>query len=110
MLKPKDSFEVDCYMDADLSGPWTNEDKLDTICVKIRTEYMACLADRLIVWKSRLQEPISMPTYMSEYIFLSTTMKELLFLKEIFDVVRFVVGVRGESNVVSLKKNCLGRQ
>ena len=100
VLKPKDSFEVDCYVDADFAGLWPHEEKLDPNCFKSRTGYVVCLADCPIVWKSRLQETIAMSTYMSEYIALSTAMKELLPLKEVLDVVRFAWVMGSDSNVV----------
>ena len=103
IFKPKDSFEVDCYVDADFAGLWPHEDKLDPCCVKSRTGYVICLADCPIVWKSRLQETIAMSTCMSEYIALSTAMKELLPLKEVLDVVRFAVGMGGENKIIYFK-------
>ena len=44
-----------------------------------------------------------MSTCMSEYIAVSTSMKELLPLKEVLDVVKFSVGMRGESNAIYYK-------
>ena len=44
-----------------------------------------------------------MSTCMSEYIALSTAMKELLPLKEVLDVVKYSVGMGTENNVIYFK-------
>lgn len=44
-----------------------------------------------------------MSIYMSEYIVLSTVMKELLPLKEVLDVVKYAVEMRNENNVIYFK-------
>ena len=58
VLRPTNSFNVDCYVDADFAGLWPHEDKLDPTCVKSRTGYVVCLAGCPIVWKSRLQHAL----------------------------------------------------
>ena len=103
ILNPKESFEVDCFVDADFAGLWPHEDKLDPTCVRSRTGYVICLADCPIVWKSRLQETIATSTCMSEYMALSTSMKELLPLKEVLDVVKYAVGMGKENNIIHFK-------
>ena len=103
VFRPKESFEVDCFVDADFAGLWPHEDKLDPTCVKSRTGYVICLADCPIIWKSRLQETIATSTCMSEYIALSTSMKELLPLKEVLDTVKYVVGMSSKDNVIHFK-------
>ena len=44
-----------------------------------------------------------MSTCMSEYIALNTLLKQLLLLKEVWDVVMFSVGMEGESNAIYFK-------
>ena len=103
ILKPMESFEVDCYVDDDFAGLWPHEDKLDPTCVTSRTRYVICLADFPIVWKSRLQETIATSTCMSEYMALSTSMKELLPLKEVLDIVKYAVGMGSDNSIVHFK-------
>ena len=62
-----------------------------------------CLTDYPIVWKSRLKETIATSTCMSEYMALSTAMKELLQFKEVLNVVKFAVGIGRENNTIYFK-------
>ena len=103
ILNPKESFEVDCFVDADFAGLWPHEDKLDPTCVRSRTGYVICLADCPLIWKSRLQDTIATSTCMSEYMALSTSMKELLPLKEVLDVVRYAVGMGKDTSTIHFK-------
>lgn len=102
-MKPKESFEVDCFVDADFVGLWPHEDKLDPMCVKSRIVYVICLSDCPIVWKSRLQETIATSTYMSEHMVLSTSMKELLPLREVLDIIKYAVDMGSGNSSVYFK-------
>jgi hypothetical protein len=55
ILVPTGSLQVDCYVDADFSGVWSHKDKLDLVCEKSRTGFVAKLAKCTVIWGSHLQ-------------------------------------------------------
>ena len=67
LLQPADSLNIDCYVDADFAGLCPHEDKHDPVCVKSRSGYVVHIVNRPIVWKSRLQDSISLLTMEAEY-------------------------------------------
>ena len=84
IIKPKMQLNLDCYADADFAGLWTHENPHDTISVKSRTGYIMTLGDVPVIWASKLQTEIAMSTMEAEYIAVSTAMKELIPLREVF--------------------------
>ena len=69
---------LDCYSVADFAGLWNVEDSQDPVCVKSRTGYVITLANCPLVWASKLQTEIACSTLESEYIALSTAIRELI--------------------------------
>jgi hypothetical protein len=43
LLNPMDSFEIECFVDADIAGLWSYEDPNDPVCVRSRTGFMICI-------------------------------------------------------------------
>ena len=78
---PSDNLQVDCYCDADLAGLWSAESPDDPVSVKSRTGYVIMVAGCPISWVSCLQSLIALSTLESEYISLSTSMREIIPLK-----------------------------
>jgi hypothetical protein len=87
VIKPDKSLKLDLYADADFAGLWNAEDPHDPVCVKSRSGYVLTLGDVPILWGSKLQTEITLSTTESEYVSLSTAMRQLLpvraLLKEI---------------------------
>jgi hypothetical protein len=83
-------LKVDCYhsyVDADFCGLYEKEDKTDPTAVKSRTGYVIYIADRPVIWSSKLQESIALSTMMAEYYALSTAMREVIPLNELIKAV-----------------------
>jgi hypothetical protein len=55
VLRPTETLDIDCYVDADFSGLWPHEDKTDPSCVKSRTGFATCVANCPVIWSSKLQ-------------------------------------------------------
>ena len=81
IFKPSNNWKVDCYVDADFCGLWGSEDPDDPIVTKSRTGYIITLARCPLLWVSKLQSETSVTTMMSEYVALSSAMRDMLPLK-----------------------------
>jgi hypothetical protein len=93
VLRPSSVLNLDCFVDADFAGLWPYEDKQDPSCVKSRTGYAICIANCPIVWASTLQDLIATSTMEAEYIALSKAMKQVLPLRELFQILGKSVGI-----------------
>jgi hypothetical protein len=69
---------IDCYPDADFAGLWGHEDPHDPHCARSRTGYVILAFGCPIVWRSLMQQCISLSTMESEYYALSTACKDLI--------------------------------
>jgi hypothetical protein len=78
VLKPTETLNIDCFVDADFAGLWPYEDRQDPSCVKSRTGFVICLADCPVIWSSKLQGEIATSTMEAEYSALSSSMRSLL--------------------------------
>ena len=101
-FKKNNDFSLDCYVDANFAGLWNHENDQDPVCVKSRSGYVMMLNGCPVHWVSKLQTEIALSTLESEYIALSTAMRELLpmrnFVLEIQDKMKL-----GEKKNVTLK-------
>ena len=74
-------------MDADFAGDWKDGDHSSPESVLSRTGFVIMLAGCPITWDSKLRTEIALSTTESEYIVLSTVMREVVsfmgLLKEI---------------------------
>jgi hypothetical protein len=70
-------------MHADFAGMWGYEDEQDPSCVKSRTGFVIFIQGCPVVWKSKLQTDVATSTMESEYNDLSTSMRDVLPLKEL---------------------------
>jgi hypothetical protein len=92
VLRPSDSFDIDCYVDADFAGLWPYEDKLDPTCVKSQTGFVANCP---VIWSSKLQGDVATSTMESEYSALSSAMRDLLPLRELLITLLQSISARG---------------
>jgi hypothetical protein len=87
IFRPTKEMTLDCYSNADFAGLWNYEEDQDPVCVKSRTGYVLTLAGCPLVWGSKLQTEIALSTLESEYIALSTAIRELIPLRRILQEV-----------------------
>jgi hypothetical protein len=89
ILDPQDkSFE--CYVDADFCGTWDHDRAQDDRSTAVsRTGFLIKYAGCPIMWHSKLQTEIALSTTASEYVALSTALREVIplmhMLLELFD-------------------------
>ncbi|KAG7370589.1 reverse transcriptase RNA-dependent DNA polymerase [Nitzschia inconspicua] len=100
ILRPGDTLDIDCYVDADFAGLWPHEDKSDPSCVKSRTGFSICVANCPVIWSSKLQGDIATSTMEAEYSALSSAMRELLPFRELLLALAPFIGVKADHSTV----------
>jgi len=103
ILRPSKELKVDCWVDADFAGLWGYEDVTDPVCVKSRTGFVISIASCPLMWVSKLQQEISTSTQESEFVALSQSMKDLIYVKRL---VEEAVGEKGAA-VLGLDKSSI---
>jgi hypothetical protein len=69
----------DCFVDADFAGNWDKDTaEFDTDTARSRTGYVITYAGCPITWTSKLQTEIALSTTESEYLALSTCLRETI--------------------------------
>ena len=90
LYKPDISRGLGCYVDADFAGGWKDGDHTSPESVLSRTGYVIMYTGCPITWSSKLQTEIALNTTESEYIALSTAMREVIpflnLMQEISDL------------------------
>jgi hypothetical protein len=81
LLNPMDSFKIGCFVNAYFAGLCSYEDPNYPVCVRTRTGFVICICGCPVSWITRLQTKIALSTMESEYVSLSTAMRELIPLK-----------------------------
>ena len=71
-------IEFDCYVDANFAGLFGIEDPQDPSSAKSRTGYIFTLGGNPIHWVSKLQTCIALSSVESEYVALSTALREFI--------------------------------
>ena len=77
-MNPNPEKGIECYVDADFSGGWNQEEGKDPGLVLSRTGYIISYANCLIILVRRLQIEIALSTTEVEYIDLSEAMRNVL--------------------------------
>jgi Reverse transcriptase (RNA-dependent DNA polymerase) len=87
VMRPSTDLKLDCYVDADFAGLWGIEDPNDSISVRSRSGYIITLSNCPLLWVSKLQTLTSVSTMESEYVALSTAMRDLIPLRRLLKLV-----------------------
>lgn len=93
VIKPTTNLALDLYADADFAGLWGAEKPTDSTVAKSRTGYLVTLGEVPVLWASKLQTEISLSTCEAEYIALSTAMKALLPIRNLFQSLAAVLDI-----------------
>jgi hypothetical protein len=89
IYKPKLGKGLEVYVDASFAGNWDKEDaEWDADTARSRAGYIVVYAGCPIVWASKLQGEIALSSTESEYLAISTVMREVLPLIEILDEIK----------------------
>ena len=62
IYKPDKTKGIECFIDADFAGNWTNFDTDNPEDCLSRTGYIICIAGCPVTWTSKLQSEISLST------------------------------------------------
>ena len=84
-MKPMQSLNVNCYVDADFAGLWKSENPQDPISVKSRSGHLITFMGCPLLWQSKLQTQIALSTMEAEYIALSNSMRDLIAIRAILE-------------------------
>jgi hypothetical protein len=82
---PKPELGLECFVDADFAGGWTQADADNADNVLSRTGYVIQYASCPIGWCSKLQSEIAPSTAEAEYIALSQALREVIPLITLLD-------------------------
>jgi hypothetical protein len=89
ILKTDQDQQFECYVDCDFAGNWHPDDAMnDPSTAKSRTGYVIKYAGCPIIWASKLQTLTALSTTESEYIGLSTALREVICLMELLNEAR----------------------
>ena len=91
VYNPDTSKGLECYVDADFAGGWTQADSDDAENVMSRTGMVIMYANCPIFWCSRLQTEIALSTAEAEYIALSSALREVLPLMTMMEEINTVI-------------------
>ena len=107
IYKPDRSKGLECSVDADFAGGWTQADASNAENVLSRTGYVIIYANCPILWVSRLQTEIALSTAEAEYIALLQALRDVIplitLLKEVNAV--FPVHVKTPTFVCQIHKD-----
>ena len=94
---PSDSFEIDCYVDADFAGLWGYENPIDPSVARSRTGFVICISNCPVIWTSKLQTTIALSTMEAEYNALSTAMRDVIPFRNVVKAVGRATGIGEEA-------------
>lgn len=104
IMKPEIELNLSMYADADFAGLWNAESPHDPVSVKSRTGYIIYLSNVPVLWSSKLQTEIATSTMHAEYIALSSGMRELIPVRNVFhDVCNGLhIPIPSDTNVIKV--------
>ncbi len=90
IYKPDKSLGLECFVDADFAGGWSQADAANPDNVMSRTGFVIRYAGCPIGWSSKLQSEIALSTAEAEYIALSQALREVIplisLIEELSDI------------------------
>ena len=75
---PDKTKGIECYVDSDFAGGWSQADADNTENVMSRTGYAIYYVECPVLWSSKLQTEIALYTTESKYIALSSAMRDVI--------------------------------
>ena len=85
VIKSDNNHGLECHVDADFAGTWTQNSLLDYLSCHSRTCFMISYAGCPILWKSKVQSLIALSTTEAEYIALSSALREVITIIHLLD-------------------------
>ena len=111
-MKPNPENDIECYLDADFTGGWDQEEVKDTGLVLSRTGYLISYTNCPIIWLIQIQMEILLSTTEEKYIALYQAMRYVLHYVSLMKEFEFVLKLQGDFMTVlcSIVRNSLRRQ
>ena len=78
VYKPDPTRGIECFVDADFAGGWSQADADSAENVMSRTGFVIMYAGCPVIWMSKLQTEIALSTAEAEYIALSQAMRTVI--------------------------------
>lgn len=88
VLRPDTSRGLECFVDADWAGAWQSRSSDDPSFAFSCTGYVIMFAGCPIVWASKRQTLIALSTTESEYIALSSALREVIYIMNLLNEIR----------------------
>jgi hypothetical protein len=86
ILKPNPALSLEVFVDADFSGNWNKPTAADDPATsKSRTGFVIKFADCPLLWTSKLQTITALSSTESEYMALSASLRDAIFVMQILD-------------------------
>jgi len=101
--KPNLEKELECFVNADFTGGWKDGDHNSQASLLSCTGSVIMFAGCPITWSSELQTGIALSTTESEYIALSTAMREVTPFLNLLKEISTLFGLPNERPVFSCK-------
>ena len=93
IVKPTNTLQLDCYVDADFAGLYNREPDSNLTSAKSRLGFIISLGGVPLVWRSQLQSEISLSSCESEYASLSQSLRTLLPIRALLIEVSMAIGL-----------------
>ena len=88
ILKPDKEKGLECHVDADWAGSWSQSSSHDSLSTHSRTGFIISYAGCPIQWKSKIQPIIALSTAEAKYIALSTALREVISIIHLLDYLK----------------------
>ena len=96
IFTPDDALTMECCVDSDFARLWPHEDPHDPISTRSCTGYVLKFASAPVLWKSKLQTENVLRMMESEYVALSTALRDFIPMKELILELTKAVGLESE--------------
>jgi hypothetical protein len=85
ILRPDTSRGLECHVDADFAGGFSEEYSGDATTCYSRTGYIIWFAGCPLIWSSKLQTTVALWTTEAEYIALSTALCDVIYVMQLLN-------------------------
>ena len=102
-FEPDPTRGIECFVDADFAGGWNKVDSDNPENVLSRTGNVIFYAGCPVLWCSKLQTEIALSTAESEYIALSTALRDVIPLMQLLTELNCIIEIHNPAPKVSCK-------
>jgi len=100
ILTPDFTKGIECFVDADFAGPFDKTCSEDPENVLSRTGYIIKYMKCPILWVSKIQSEIALSTTESEYIALSTALRDVIPIKGLIEEINKAYNLKSGTPII----------